>query len=133
VLGASELARLFIDRWNAGDLEAVYASWDPQIIVRPDPYYPDSGELRGAAAARRFWEDQREFSGAGRLEILGERGLGDRHLMRVRQHVDAPASGVHGAYEWSWIVTARQGRVVMVEFYIDRDAGLAAADLQEQP
>jgi ketosteroid isomerase-like protein len=133
VLGASELARLSIERWNAGDLDAVYATWDPQVIVRPDPYYPDSGELLGAAAARRFWEDQRDFSGAGRLEILEERDLGDRCLMRIRQHIDAPASGVHGAYEWSYLVTARQGRVALVEFYIDREAGLAAAGLAERP
>src|ERR1043166_8546974 len=39
VLGASELARLSIERWNAGDLDGVYATWDPQVIVRPDPYY----------------------------------------------------------------------------------------------
>ena len=133
MLGASELARLSIERWNAGDLDAVYATWDPQIIVCPDPYYPDSGELLGAAAARRFWEDQRDFSGAGRLKILEERDLGDRCLMRIRQHIDAPASGVHGAYEWSYLVTAREGRVALVEFYIDRDAGLAAAGLAERP
>ena len=133
MLGASELARLSIERWNADDLDGVYATWDPQVIVRPDPYYPDSGELLGAPAARRFWEDQRAFSGAGRLEILEERDLGDRCLMRIRQHIDAPASGVHGAYEWSYLVTARHGRVALVEFYIDRDAGLAAVGLAERP
>ena len=133
MLGASELARLSIERWNAGDLDGVYATWDPQVIVRPDPCYPDSGELLGAPAARRFWEDQRDFSGAGRLEILEERDLGDRCLMRIRQHIDAPASGVHGAYEWFYLVTARPGRVALLEFYIDRDAGLAAAGLAERP
>jgi ketosteroid isomerase-like protein len=132
VLGPCELAWLSIERWHAGDLDAVFATWDPQIIVRPDPYYPDSGELLGAAAARRFWEDQREFSGAGRLEILEEHDLGDRCLMRIRQHIDAPASGVHGSYEWSYLVTAREGRVALVEFFIDRDRGLAAAGLKEQ-
>ena len=128
---AAELARHGVERWNARDLDAVYATWDPEIVVRPDRYFPDSGEIVGKAAAQRFWEDQREFMGAGLLEILEEHDLGDRCLMRIRQHVDAPASGVRGAYEWSYLVTERAGKIVAVEFFIDRNEGLAAAGIGE--
>jgi hypothetical protein len=61
---AVELARSAVERWNAGDLDAVYADWDPEIVVRPDSNFPDAGELYGVPAARRFWEDQREFMGS---------------------------------------------------------------------
>jgi len=128
---AAELARHSVERWNAQDLDAVYATWDSEIAVRPDPYFPDSGELVGKAAAQRFWEDQREYMGTGVVEILEEHDLGDRCLLRIRQHVDAPASGVRSAYEWSFLTTVRAGKVVIVEFFIDRNEGLAAAGLGE--
>lgn len=126
---AGELARRAVERWNAHDLEPVYADWEPEIVVRPDPYFPDSGVLHGKDAARRFWEDQRDALGYGHLEILETHDLGDRCLLRVRQHVEAPASGVRGAYDWSFVTTARAGKVVRIEFFIDRDHGLAAVGL----
>jgi ketosteroid isomerase-like protein len=128
---ATKLARRAVERWNAQDLDAVYADWDPGIVVRPDRNFPDSGEIVGKQAAKRFWEDQREFMGVGSVEILEEHDLGDRCLMRIRQHVDAPASGVRGAYEWSYLVTEQAGKVVAVEFFIDRNEGLAAAGIGE--
>jgi hypothetical protein len=87
----------------------------------------------GADAARRFWLDQVRYSGVGRLEIVEEHDLGDRCLMRIRQHVDAPASGIQSSYEWSFLTAARDGKVARIEFFIDRDRGLAAARLEEQP
>jgi hypothetical protein len=130
---ACELARLHIERWNASELEAVFATWDPDIVVRPDPYYPDSAELVGVDAARSFWLDQARYSGTGRLEIIEEHDLGERCLMRIRQHVDVPASGVQSSYEWSFLTTALDSSVVRIEFFIERDRGLVAAGLQERP
>jgi ketosteroid isomerase-like protein len=126
---ALTVARRGIDLWHAGDLEAVYRTWDPEIVIVPDPYFPDSAELVGKAAGRRFWESQRESMGLGRLEILEEYDLGDRCLMRVRQHVYAPASGVQGSYDWSYLTTVREGKVVRIEFDIDRGHGLEGAGL----
>jgi ketosteroid isomerase-like protein len=124
---AVELARSAVERWNAGDLDAVYAGWDPEIIVRPDSNFPDAGELHGVPAARRFWEDQREFMGAGRLEILEAHELAERCLLRIRQNVVAPASGVRSSYDWSMLTTARAGKIIRIEFFIDREQALAAA------
>ena len=126
---ALTLARRGVELWNASDLESVYAMWHPDIVVRPDPYFPDSQVAVGQEAAQRFWESQRDAMGFGRLEILEEHDLGDRCLVRCRQHVEAPASGVEGFYDWSFVATARDGELVMYEFFIDREAGLAAVGL----
>jgi hypothetical protein len=128
---AAELARYSVERWNARDPQAVYATWDPEVVVRPDPYFPDSGVLVGVPAARTFYEEQIEFMGAGRLEILEENDLGERCLVRVRQHVEAPASGVRSSYEWSFITTARDGRVVSIDFFIERTSARTAAGLDD--
>ena len=124
---AAELARHSVERWNAQDLDAVYATWDPEIVVRPDRYFPDSGEIVGKAAAQRFWEDQREFMGVGVMEILEEHDLGERCLMRIRQNVEAPASGVRSSYDWSLLSTAPAGKIIRIEFFIDREQALKAA------
>ena len=124
---AVELARSAVERWNADDLDAVYADWHPELTVRPDPNFPDAGELVGAPAARRFFEDQRRFMGAGRLQILEEHDLGERCLVRIRQNVDAPASGVHSSYDWGLLMTARAGKVIRIEFFIGREQALRAA------
>jgi ketosteroid isomerase-like protein len=128
---AAELARYSVERWNARDLPAVYATWDPAVVMRPDPYFPDSGVLVGIPAGRTFYEEQIEFMGAGRLEILEEDDLGDRCLLRIRQHVEAPASGIRSSYDWSIITTARDGRVVSIDFFIERASARTAAGLDD--
>ena len=124
---AVELARSAVERWNADDLEAIYADWDPEIIMRPDPNFPEAGELFGVSAVRRFFEDQRKFMGPGRVEILEEHDLGERCLMRIRQNVEAPASGVRSSYDWSLLSTAPAGKIIRIEFFIDREQALKAA------
>lgn len=123
---ALQLARVGVQQWNAGDFDAFFALWHPRLLVRPDVNFPDAGELTGADA-RQFVEDQRRFMGNGRLEILEEHDLGERSLLRVRQHVEATASGVQGAYDWSFLTTAREGRAVRIEFFIDSAEALRAA------
>ena len=127
VSDAANLARHAVNAWNAGDLDAFFGTWDPQIVIRPDPYFPDSEVLVGAEAGRRFVMDQLLFMGSGDLEITEDHDLGNRSLVRVRQDVQAPASGVRSSYEWSFVTTARAGRVVSIEFYIDRERAREAA------
>src|SRR5437763_654951 len=124
---ALALSRRMMERWNADDFEAVYSTWDPYLVVRPDPEYPE-GPCFGVQSARRFWESQRESMGLGQLEAEEEHDLGDRCLVRVMQPVHS-RSGFESAYAWSMIVTAREGKVIMVEFFIDANQGRAAVGL----
>jgi ketosteroid isomerase-like protein len=127
---AVTVARCNLERWNARDLDGIYRDLDPEIVLRPDPDFPDTGELVGKEAARRFWEDNRDFMGYGRLEILEAHDFGERCLVCVRQHIDAP-SGVRNSYDWSFLMTVRAGRVALIEFFLDRDRGISAAGLGE--
>jgi hypothetical protein len=49
--------------------------------------------------------------------------------MRIRQHVEAPASGVESFYDWSTLYTVEDGKVVLIEFLIDRVQALRAAGI----
>jgi len=62
--------------------------------------------------------------GQAPVAIEEEHDLGDRALWRIRQSVSSPR-GIQSAYSWSFMLTARAGKVIMVEFFID-DAALVA-------
>ena len=108
---AVEMSRRLVELWNAGDLESVYALWDPDIVVRPDPDFPE-GACFGPKEARRFWEDQRDSMGLTHLVVEEEHDLSvDRCLMRIYQPVQS-RHGLEGGYSWSMIVTVREARAL---------------------
>jgi ketosteroid isomerase-like protein len=121
------LARRMVECWNANDMEGAYATFDQQVVARPDPDFPE-GAAFGEAAARRFWESNRDSLGLGRLEIEQELDLGDRCLVRVAQQIKSP-SGIESSWSWSLIITAREGKAVLVEFFIDGDRAKRALGL----
>jgi ketosteroid isomerase-like protein len=112
-----------IEGWNDGRLENVFATFDENIVVRTDPTWPERVWF-GRDAAERFWQSVRDALGGSRVSVEEEHDLGDRALWRIRQPVSS-ASGVQGAYSWSFLLAARGNRVIMIEFFID-DAALRA-------
>jgi ketosteroid isomerase-like protein len=124
---ALELVRRMIEAYNAGDLDVVYRLWDPDIVVRPDPEFPE-GAMFGQEAGRRFWESQIDAMGLVGVEVLDEHDLGRSCLTRVRQGVRS-RSGIEGSWDWSIVVTASEGRIVMIEFFIDAGRARRAAGL----
>jgi ketosteroid isomerase-like protein len=121
---ALQLSRASTERWNDGDMDGIYDLWDDDIVVRPDPEFPE-GVCFGREAAQRFWESYREAMGLGHLEIQEEHNLGSVCLSRIYQPVQS-RGGVESTFEWSFIVTAREGKIIMVEFFIDHARALAA-------
>jgi ketosteroid isomerase-like protein len=101
----------------------VFATWDEDIVIRTDPSWPERIWF-GRESAAGFWHSVRDALGPDPLAVEEEHDLGDRALWRLKQTVSSP-SGVQSAYSWSFLITARQGKVIMVEFFID-DAALLA-------
>jgi hypothetical protein len=114
---ALALGRRLVDGWNKGDLGLVFSAFDPYIVVRPDQNWPER-LYAGMASAEDFWRSTRDALGAGEVSIEDETDLGDRACFRVHQRVQS-RSGVRGGYSWTVLVTARQGLLILVEFFID--------------
>ena len=114
---ALELGRRMVVGWNKGDLDSVFSTFDPYITVRPDPSWPER-LYAGKAGAETFWLSTREALGAAEVSIEEERDFGDRACFRVHQPVQS-RSGVQGGYSWTFLITAREGHVILVEFFID--------------
>jgi len=112
-----------LEGWNAGNSALIFETFDQDIVVRPNPTWPE-GTFFGKESAERFWHGVREALGGSKVVVEEEHDLGDRALWRVHQPVHS-ASGVEGGYSWSFLLTARSGRVILVEFFID-DAGIRA-------
>jgi ketosteroid isomerase-like protein len=123
---ALELTRAAIAAWNHGDIEGSTASFDEHIVVRPDPSFQlMEGVCVGREAARRFWRSIGENLGSGRLAELDFVDGGHWCRQRIRQEVHSP-TGFDSAMEWSMISSARSGRLVLIEFFLDHDEALAA-------
>src|SRR5271169_908992 len=106
--------------WNKGDLRLCFSTFDPYGTVRPDRNWPES-LYAGKASAEEFWRSTRDAMGGVEVSIEQETDLGDRAYFRVHQPVRS-RSGVQSAYSWACLVTAREGQLILVEFFIDDSA-----------
>ena len=111
------------EAWNNDRLQTAFASFDQDIVIRTDRNWPER-IFFGRESAEGFWGGVREAMGQAPVAIEEAHDLGDRALWRIRQSVSSP-SGIQSAYSWSFMLTARAGKVIMVEFFID-DAALVA-------
>jgi ketosteroid isomerase-like protein len=125
---ALQLSRASVERWNDGDMAGIYDLWADDIVVRPDPEFPE-GVCFGRDAAQHFYESYREGMGLGHLAIQEEHNLGSVCLSRINHPVHS-RSGIESAFAWSLIVTAREGKMIMIEFFIDHARALVALGLE---
>jgi ketosteroid isomerase-like protein len=122
------------DSWTAlaaGGLDAMAEFWDEEISWRAIEDAPDdSGEMHGVAAARRYvedWLDTFEDIVNVPQELLD---VGDERVIAV-QHVTGRArlSGVETELRYAVVYTLRDGKIVRVKEYRNREQALDAVGL----
>jgi ketosteroid isomerase-like protein len=124
-----EIYREGNEAYNRGDWDALAATWDPHIVARNDPSWPEWG-CHGREAVVAFFKGVRESWGT-RADIEEILDLGDRLLVRIRYPVRAPRSGVEGEQRYSQLVTFRDGRTILVEHFLEHDRALEALEIRE--
>ena len=78
-----EIVRRGNEAWNAGDMSALRALYDPDVILRMAEGWPEPGPYVGRDAVIRQWERQREAWDAQTLESISDfRHAGDRVAVR---------------------------------------------------
>jgi ketosteroid isomerase-like protein len=131
-----ELVRRTWEAWERGDMEAVFALYDPDIVwdfsgaagnvVLSDVYHGHDG-------VRRFfreWRDSFDSYYAHAEEFIDAGG--DSVLVCARQGGRGKGSGVEIQMPRYWqIYRVREGRAVRVEVYSDQRVALEAAGLEE--
>jgi ketosteroid isomerase-like protein len=122
------------DSWTAlaaGGLDAMAEFWDEEISWRAIEDAPDDvGEMHGVAAARRYvedWLDMFEDIVNVPQELLD---VGDERVIAV-QHVTGRArlSGIETELRYAVVYTLRDGKIVRVKEYRNREQALDAVGL----
>ena len=55
-----EIVRAAYAAWNAGDMDAFSAFYDPDVILRPPRMWPEPGPFVGRDAVMRLFEQARD-------------------------------------------------------------------------
>src|SRR5215208_2065465 len=124
-----EIVRQGLEKWNLGDLDALVEVCDDDVVLRMAEGWPER-VFFGKAAARSFFRGWAETVGQ---EIVIEEAIDAGAVVVVRQrvHLSGVQSGVEGDQRSTSIVTFREGKVVMLEFFWDHQEALEAAGLSE--
>jgi ketosteroid isomerase-like protein len=133
VSGYVELVRQGYEAFNRGDIEASLSMLDPEIewhtYIVPGP---GGGVYHGHDGVRELWsEAQRIFGGFKNVpEQIFE--AGDRVVAFVRVEGVGTKSGAPVAARIAHVQTIRDGKVIRIESFEDRDAALRAAGIDPE-
>ena len=128
-----EVVRDFFEAFEQGGMDAVARFWHPEITWRAIEGAPDDvGEMSGVEMARRYvqdWLDTFDDFTNVPEELLD---LGpDRVIAVQRLSGRAKLSGVQTELRYAVIYTLREGKIVRVREYADRQEALDAAGLED--
>ena len=128
--------RRLYEAWLADDYETVFATYDPEVELNPDPeaswvgigesYDGPEGVRRYMAAVYEAFEDYRP-----EVEELVDVGEG-RVLTLAIEHGKGRGSGaevMHRRTAHLW--TLRDGKAVQIDLFLDRGRAYAAVGLSE--
>jgi ketosteroid isomerase-like protein len=127
----AKVVRAIWDAWNAGDMDAVRALYDPAVISRPPEDWPEPGPWVGVEVLMRQWEQQRDTWDADELILVDHSNdVGDlvawRFIWRGAGH------GPEAELDLSCIARMRKGRIFYQEFFWDYAEALEILGLSEQ-
>jgi ketosteroid isomerase-like protein len=118
-----ELVRRGYDAFNRGDFDAVTDLLDPDVVWQRVAEIEQP--IRGAESVRAFLEPQ-VFSHQ-RNEIHAIEVVGECVLVDATFHGRGAASGIEANQRRFHLWRLRDGRVIELRFFLDRDEALAAA------
>jgi ketosteroid isomerase-like protein len=122
------------ETFNAGEIEASLALFDPDIewhtYIVPGP---GGGVYHGHDGVRELWSEAKRVFGG--FKNIPERlfDAGDRVVAFIRIEGVGAKSGVAVQARIAHVHTLRDGKVIRVESFEDRDEALQAAGIEPEP
>ena len=124
-----EVQERFGHAFRRGDWDAIASTIDPHILVRTDPRWPEQ-HVYGREAWIAWAQGLLESGGPDvRIEEIVD--LGDRVLVRVCWIMRGQHSGVEGEFRTSQILTFRDRRAILIEYYFEHEQALRALEMRE--
>ena len=125
-----EIAKAAFEAWNAGDMDAISALCDPDVIMRPPPRWPEPGPHVGRDAVMREYHQMRETWDFDITEPISDfLAAGDRVVVRMIWRAEGKGPGSN--FELTNVFTVRNGLIHYQEFFWDHDEALEVVGLRE--
>jgi ketosteroid isomerase-like protein len=125
------IVRAGIEAWNAGDMNALRETYDPDAIMRAAEGWPEPGPYVGREAVMRQFERARETWDTDAIELIGDFvHAADRVV--VRSIWRGVGRGPESNMELTAVYTVRKGKVLYQEFFWDYAEALETVGLSEQ-
>ena len=122
-----------LDALSPEAMDAVFESFDPAVEFHEDPYFPEAGVYRGLDAVRRYLTGFTESFDEVRFEAEDFIDLGSgRVLALFTLTMRGKGSGATIESRPGWLYEFRDGRVVRIDAWIDRDTALKAAGVTKR-
>ena len=124
------VVRSFFRAWAAGNPDAAYDFFHPDVIMRMEGDWPEPGPYVGREAVMRWDAQFRDTWDSMTVQtVIHQLHTGDRVVGRYALHGEGrgPATNL----EVTIIHTVREGKIRDVEFHWDHEEALAALGLAE--
>jgi ketosteroid isomerase-like protein len=118
-----EAVRLGIEAYNRGDVEDMIEYCDPAIEMVPVRSRMAGGAYSGHDGVRAYMADMDEDWAERKIDIEEIRDLGDSVLV-LGVFGATGRSGTEVSYPVAWHSRMREGKLVRMTAYTDRDAAL---------
>jgi ketosteroid isomerase-like protein len=114
-------------RWNAGDMDGVLELYAEDAVTRTGPHWPEQASYHGRDEIRASIEEWRSVweHVVAQLDSLEE--YGDKVVATGSWQIRGGSSGVGGEMPIFILFTLRDAKIAVLEWFIDRDAAVAAA------
>jgi ketosteroid isomerase-like protein len=126
-----EVVRRSLDAWNRRDLDRALGEMHPDCVADWSASRgPQSGTYRGRERVRRFYEEW--------LELFDEVDVQPEELIDAGEHVVVPnrgfargRGGITVAASSTQVFTFREGKIVRLRLYQDKEAAFKAIGLTQ--
>ena len=142
-----ETLRRMYEAWNDRDIDAIMGNYDPdiEIVETQDLAYAAallrvlgprfvilSGGYRGKGEVRKLWETIWEISEWFIVNPEDFIAVGDEKVVVPNVlNARAKGTGLEGEAQTAHLFTVRDGKVLRMEVFVDRQQAMAAAHLPE--
>ena len=120
-----DLIREMYDVFNSEGFAATTAYYADDIVWHSDPSFPEGGKFEGREAVAAYMQNLVDNWQRVELRVDGVMAKGDRVLAALTMR-NFGREGVELEAFWGHLWTIRDGRMVEVRSFLNREAALAA-------
>jgi ketosteroid isomerase-like protein len=123
----TEILRQLVERWNAGDIEGTLELYAEDAVMLSGPDWPEQVTWRGHEGIRANMVEWLSVWESSEVEIGSLETHGDRTVGSGAWTTRGRASGAAGRLPFAVVLTVRDGKIAVLEWFTDYDAARRAA------